>query len=431
MHMRATRTRHKRSRGQVLVIFAGAAVLLMALSAIVVDVSWYWVNSLRVQRAADAAALAGAVMLPDRAPDAYLLAREEAQRNGYVDGGDTVITPTVVSGNPRLLNVEIQAPVGTFFMRVLGINEIMVDRAARAEFVLPVPMGSPQNYYGVGFYESTSGVQPVPDPATGAALDSQGFWGAIFTSGGVRENGDLYAPAFIGNGVPGFNKGDPSPTYDGVQGYDYIIEVGASGEVKLFDPIFCGTGNNGHGGSFGAGDHWTDHAPNQVVAPVSITYRLYDTNGTVADPSDDGAPVDTLAYDPAGMTLGDMSGNFGTPQNNGDPNSQDCSADPAHNQWVDMASGLPAGKYRLNVNTSLDANNLDVGAENLFSIWVGSGWRHGPGVWQWPDGGVHEPRRGQPDLLLLADRGGPRRQDAGDPAVRPRRVVGRCVPALP
>ena len=59
------------SRGQVVVIFAGALLLLMMMVALVVDVSWYWVNSLRVQRAADAAALAGAVMLPNKASQAY------------------------------------------------------------------------------------------------------------------------------------------------------------------------------------------------------------------------------------------------------------------------------------------------------------------------------------------------------------------------
>ena len=42
----------------------------------------------------------------------------------------------------------------------------------------------------------------------------------------------------------------------------------------------------------------------------------------------------------------------------------------AHNKWVQLASGLPAGFYRLNVNTSLDPANLNTGAENLFSIWV-------------------------------------------------------------
>ena len=81
------------SRGQVLVIFAGALILLMMMTAIVVDVSWYWVNSLRVQRAADAAALAGAVMLPNKAAQAYTLAYEEATKNGYPNGGGNIVTP--------------------------------------------------------------------------------------------------------------------------------------------------------------------------------------------------------------------------------------------------------------------------------------------------------------------------------------------------
>ncbi|MGZ8800401.1 MAG: pilus assembly protein TadG-related protein, partial [Aeromicrobium sp.] len=68
---------HERSRGQVLVVFAGSVLLLMMMAALVVDVAWFWVNSLRVQRAADAAALAGAVMLPSRVPDAFQLAEEE------------------------------------------------------------------------------------------------------------------------------------------------------------------------------------------------------------------------------------------------------------------------------------------------------------------------------------------------------------------
>ena len=60
-----TEQRHARSRGQVLVIYAGAIVFFIGLMAIVIDITWYWTNSLKVQRAADAAALAGAVQLPD------------------------------------------------------------------------------------------------------------------------------------------------------------------------------------------------------------------------------------------------------------------------------------------------------------------------------------------------------------------------------
>ena len=153
----------KGSRGQVVVIFAGALLLLMMMTALVVDVSWYWVNSLRVQRAADAAALAGAVMLPNQASEAYTLAYEEAGKNGYPNGGGNVVTPIVDPDNDRRLDVTIHAPIGTFFMRVIGINSIGVTRTSKAEFTLPVPMGSPQNYYGVGFYEGrVSTTTPVP-----------------------------------------------------------------------------------------------------------------------------------------------------------------------------------------------------------------------------------------------------------------------------
>ena len=37
-----------------------------------------------------------------------------------------------------------------------------------------------------------------------------------------------------------------------------------------------------------------------------------------------------------------------------------------------MKNGLPSATYRLNVNTSSAAGNLNVGAENLFSIWAKS-----------------------------------------------------------
>ena len=61
--VRMTDTQHGR-RGQVAVIFAGAMLLFVLLAATVIDLSWYWTNNLRMQRAADAAALAGVVFLP-------------------------------------------------------------------------------------------------------------------------------------------------------------------------------------------------------------------------------------------------------------------------------------------------------------------------------------------------------------------------------
>ncbi len=118
--------------------------------AIVVDVSWFWANSLRMQRAADAAALAGVVDLPGNEAGAIDLARAESAKNGFTDGtGGVVVTPWQDPTNSRRLRVTISGPIGTFFARVIGINSFPGFAQAKADYVLPVPMGSPENYYGV------------------------------------------------------------------------------------------------------------------------------------------------------------------------------------------------------------------------------------------------------------------------------------------
>ncbi len=145
--------RRARQRGQIVVIFAGAVFALVALCATVVDVAWYWTNNLKMQRAADAAALAGVVWLPGNVNNAYSVARTEASKNGYTDGVDGIaVTPLQDPASPRRLKVTISGPVGTFFARVVGINSWPAQREAKADYVLPVPMGSPNNYYGVGYF---------------------------------------------------------------------------------------------------------------------------------------------------------------------------------------------------------------------------------------------------------------------------------------
>jgi len=149
--MTARRSR-ARQRGQGLVIFVGAIVFLIGLLAIVVDVTWYWAKTLQVQRAADAAALAGAVWLPDQPALATTVAIASAKQNGYVAGAvpGGVVTVTAVQNSTRdiQLDTSVSAPVPTFFMRLFGINTLQATRTAKAEYALPVPMGSPLNYFG-------------------------------------------------------------------------------------------------------------------------------------------------------------------------------------------------------------------------------------------------------------------------------------------
>lgn len=138
-----------RERGQVVIIFAGAMILFAGLCAAVIDISWYWTNNLRMQRAADAAALAGAVYLPGDTNRAFAMARAEALKNGYA-APEYTVTPVQDPGNDRRLTVTINGQVGTYFARVVGITSWTAQRVGSAEYVLPVPMGSPENYYGVG-----------------------------------------------------------------------------------------------------------------------------------------------------------------------------------------------------------------------------------------------------------------------------------------
>ena len=141
--------------------------------------------------------------------------------------------------------------------------------------------------------------------------------------------------------------------------------------------MFCATGTSPSGGWFGTGDHWTTDGTGggNTIAPVSVEFKLYNTNGTPYTTADDTQAGSTWTHNPGTATLGDFSGRFNRPgnwpQNYGRGDAEDCQNNPFHNQWVLPSgwSGLSAGTYRLNVNTNL-GQNANHGAENLFSIWT-------------------------------------------------------------
>ncbi|HYC07829.1 MAG TPA: pilus assembly protein TadG-related protein, partial [Candidatus Binatia bacterium] len=245
-------TKRSRSRGQVLVMFAGGMIFFIGLMAIVIDVSWYWANTLRVQRAADAAALAGAVYLPGNVPNGKTYALAEAKKNGYTDGqavaGGTIsVVPTQDANDVRQLDVTVSAPVSTFFMRVFGINSITASRTAKAIYVQPVPMGSPENYYGIYCLTTTTdsncdATTKVPDASGSGQLASKGFWGAFQSSGDVHNEGDAFTP-YNDPLNPGSNSaGGTNPDFS-AKGYDYAVEVPSDGgNIYIFDPDFCVVG---------------------------------------------------------------------------------------------------------------------------------------------------------------------------------------------
>ncbi|HEY8179232.1 MAG TPA: pilus assembly protein TadG-related protein [Candidatus Limnocylindria bacterium] len=395
-------------RGQVLIIAGGVLIPLIALVGLVIDLGWYQTNVLRVQRAADAAALAGVVYLPGQVGTSYTTAEAEATKNGYSDGGGTVVTPVQDAGNARRLNVTITTNVDTFFARIIGVNTLPISRVASAEYVRPVPMGSPLNYYGIGCMDMaaaasdpqciTSGnsnaASGVPSASTGSTLigasapsqlSSGGFWGAAFTKGGDSRNGDAYLPTMVSSPNISNSEYDPS-------GYGYTVEVpaGGGGRVYIFDAGFCGMPVLGSGRA-GTGDEWTTNMNGTNPQPVSTYFNLYNQNGSPFLLTDD-TLVFTTGSRFENMKQNDKSGLLGSGQPQYDTDSTVTRCDRStdsnyqyHLKWWQLPVTLPAGQYRLQVTTTkmvtasgggtvvLDPNvNSAVGAANRFGLQVTS-----------------------------------------------------------
>src|SRR5436190_199648 len=69
--------------GQTLIIVALMLSVLFGFVGLVADIGWYELNLIRVQRAADAAALAGVVFLPTNVSGAVTAAKNESAKNGF------------------------------------------------------------------------------------------------------------------------------------------------------------------------------------------------------------------------------------------------------------------------------------------------------------------------------------------------------------
>ena len=151
-----------------------------------------------------------------------------------------------------------------------------------------------------------------------------------------------------------------------------MIQPGSSnGTVYLFDPEFCGTGPNTTGGYYGTGDHWIGTAG----TPVSTYFTLWNENDTPYQIDDDilVASSGTLFENENQTDQSQSSGNYiwGTPQRTTAQGTANCATSIHHNRWWQMATGLAAGSYRLQVSTTNTGNsaiNSTTNAENMWSI---------------------------------------------------------------
>ena len=360
------------SRGQIIVLFAAALPVMIGILGLAIDVSFAWITELRIQKTADAAALAGAVHLPDDTGGATSASIAEAKQNGYVGGtgsinGSPNVTISAQRNEPmhQQMDVSITAPVPTFFMRVFGYNYLMATRSAHAQYNLPLPMGSPLNVFG------------KPD-ATDLQGQTLNFWAGIQGPCTLKANGDPYATKNTTTVSSNCSTATTSnteykpPSAGDPGAYDYTIKVTGGGTlaVSLYDPEFCPrTASNGQ--FHDTGDTtFSDANFNTTFTlynPSSTPYILgsYTVAAAETYPGDGGTllsdPVTHLPQSCSSAYIIDNAHTFSDGQH-----------DPL-GKWVGFASIAAApGTYRLNIQSSVGSGNSPVGSpadgSNMYAV---------------------------------------------------------------
>ena len=269
-------------RGVSLPLVAGMFVLLLGMSAFAIDLGWLYLNGTRLQRAADSSALAGVVFLPHDPGNVAAKATDGANANGWeigtvngssVGSGPDELTWSALSDNK--LQIELETVVPTFFLKVLGMDQFTISRTATAQYIKPVPLGSPANCIGIGQTVSNAGL-------AGSALSSytqcntypQNFWGAINGRRTDKHHGDPYGVT-CGYNCSGSNS-EHSPYYY------HAIEVPAGKSwVDLY--IYDG-GFYDRSGFAETGDEQS--LSNSSSGGTDMTFNVFQPDSTPLIPSD-------------------------------------------------------------------------------------------------------------------------------------------------
>ena len=158
----APSTRAADERGVVFVWLAIVLVVLLGVTALALDVGYWQLTHSREQRAADAAALAGAVTFPGDPARSNAAALKIANNNGYtvpgvtpVNAGATCpiagVTTNVCVGEgaePYQYKVTVAQKVHNLFGGIFGFGSTTVQATGTAEYLRPLSMGSPSNQFG-------------------------------------------------------------------------------------------------------------------------------------------------------------------------------------------------------------------------------------------------------------------------------------------
>ncbi len=107
--------------GFVIVWMALMLLVLLAFCGFGIDVAHWWFVGQKEQRAADAAALAGSIYMPNDLPSAQAIALRVSAQNGYKNGVNATVTATQ-EPQPSRIRVTVRTTITNFFAGLVGYN---------------------------------------------------------------------------------------------------------------------------------------------------------------------------------------------------------------------------------------------------------------------------------------------------------------------
>ena len=357
--VRRIRRSRRDERGLALSLMALVLVAMLGVAGLVVDLGSWQVEASRVQQAADAAALAGVVLLPDGDAAAIARAREVAAANGFDDTDadvDVVVTPLP---NESIEVTVTKREVPQYLTQaVRGDDPPTITRRATAQYIQPVPLGSPRNFLGTNglnaAYAGLSGTNAV-----------ENYYLAISGVCTRREFGDRIATramnnSSVGNGCTvGVNNTKANPEFDSTPEFDsrgYLFGVtvpetngGAPVGIQMYDAPMCPAAREPARNvefSLEAG----------TVIPYEVTVRRLDN----LDPY--------LGTVESSRTFTGNSTNLTGVCRAGSVDDGECSpllGDRLRQCWVTLATVSDAGDYTIQVNP-VEVNTPT--NHNLFSL---------------------------------------------------------------
>ncbi|MGZ4315816.1 MAG: pilus assembly protein TadG-related protein [Gaiellaceae bacterium] len=241
-------------RGQAIVLMTLSLVVIMGMAALVLDVGNWYHTKRRLQGTADAAALAGAQLLPNDSSGAQSQALTYANKNGGdVAGANITVTSTVLPNDT--ISVRARRTDPGIFSGILGIAGADIDARAKARvgpptkarYVAPmvVDCAHPLIHNCDGASTPDFGVDTTMD------FDPMGAPGAygMLNLGGVQNPGSSDEADWILHGFDqylglGNYRSDPGSKFSSSNIQDAL--EARRGTVLLF-PVFRvldGTGQN-------------------------------------------------------------------------------------------------------------------------------------------------------------------------------------------